>query len=156
MEISMNSARNWAIADRRYRFEVRWETGSYVRTNKVFETDVNLTQLLAAAGGEGKVSVNSIRVVELEANGEVTDGNVRYQFDPAPDFDPGAKASGTRLIYAKGVREAESGVEYHVYSDTEGSVFLPAVFEPLITVTDPVVDEEQLCFKISTSNATYF
>jgi hypothetical protein len=43
-----------------------------------------------------------------------------------------------------------------LYFDLAGATFAPAPVTPLVTVSDPVIDEGQECFRIATSRATYF
>ena len=84
-----------ADASRHFRTTLAVDAGSLNLTDKVVETSVNFTQLLASQGQGGALADNSIRVVEVAADGTVLNDAVPFQFDKAGDFDAAGNAAGT-------------------------------------------------------------
>lgn len=145
-----NSVAPWWDSHWRMRVRLTVDVGSYERQDKPIERFLNFKTLLAGLGRGGETCLaESLRVVEADANRVVIDEAVPFQFDPlTPD-------SGALVLLLTGATPVQGKRYYDLYFDTAGA-FGPAVAEPLLTVTDDVPDEEQLCYRIATANAIYY
>jgi hypothetical protein len=113
-------------------------SGAYPRVDHVAEFDVNFTTALSQAGGSGALLRESIRVVEVDAGGNVIDPNVVYQFDPVSAYNPTTNASGTLLVLLRGRTEANTTRRFFVYFETQGR-FASPTFTPLTVVVTPTL-----------------
>jgi uncharacterized repeat protein (TIGR02543 family) len=111
----------WWNGVARYRVAVSIGANGFARTDKPAEAPVNFTPLLAGLGENGPFDPNSLRVVEINAAGQVVNANVHFQFDKDSDYHKVSKAAGTLVIYMNGATAANAGRTYHVYFDVEGS-----------------------------------
>lgn len=146
----------WWNAGWDYRVEVTAAAAGFARTNKPAEFALNFTQLWTSLGTSGTLDPNSIRVVEVDANDNVTDAAVPFQFDKATDFNATTKASGTLVLIMKGNTAAGASRRYHVYFDVTGKGFAAPNVPAQIILTENVTDEDQKSFKMETPNGTYF
>ncbi|MCB0130388.1 MAG: InlB B-repeat-containing protein, partial [Caldilineaceae bacterium] len=131
------------------------DADEYPRTDKVIDAPVNFSQLLAELGESGPLSVDSLRVLEIDAAGAVIDAAVPFQFDPAPGFDASTNAAGTVVFMAAGTTPSNTVRRFHLYFDTEGG-FTSATVAPQITLTDNVMDEGQAAIQVDAPNGSYF
>lgn len=139
-----------------YRFSVTVAANGYARTDKPVELDVNFTSLLSAAGASGAFAVDSLRVVEVGADGSSLDPLVPFQFDPASNFDAATNAAGKLIFLLKGATAPDSSRTYHVYFDVAGQSYSAPVFDKLVSYTDDVLDQGQASYQVQTLNATYY
>ncbi len=139
-----------------YRLKVSVAAAGTARQNKPAEANVNFTQVLNALGKSGAVDPNSVRVVEVNAGGNVIDANVPLQFDKASDFNANSKAAGTVVWIMKGNTAAGATRHYHIYFDvTSKGIPAPSV-TPQVVLTDNVSDEGRSTFRVQTNAGTYF
>jgi hypothetical protein len=145
-----DNAAPWWDSHWRMRVRLTVDVGPYERQDKPVERFLNFKTLLAGVGRGGETCLpESLRVLETDANRVVIDEAVPFQFDPlTPD-------SGTLVLLLTGTTLEQGKRYYDLYFDTAGS-FAPAVVEPLLEVADDVPDEEQLCYRIATADATYY
>ena len=145
-----NASGPWWNNHWRMRLSLAVDVGPYERYDKPVEQFLNFKTLLAGVGRGGeRVVAESFRVLEVDANGVVIDDAVPFQFEPlTPD-------SGNLVFLLAGSTAAQTKRYYYLYFDTAGD-FAPANVDALVTVEDEVLDEGQLCYKITTANATYY
>jgi len=129
---------DWSLTGWRYRVPLEARSGAYPRVDHVAEFDVNFTTALSQAGGSGALLRESIRVVEVDAGGNVIDPNVVYQFDPVSGYNPTTNARGTLLVLLRGRTEANTTRRFFVYFETQGR-FAPPTFTPLTAVVTPTL-----------------
>lgn len=150
------AAGSWWDPQWGYRLPITVNANGVTRTNKPVEALLNFTQLLAAANGSGTFDPNSVRVLEVDSNGNLLNANVPFQFDPATDYNATTNASGTLVFMMSGTTTAAGLRYYHVYFDKIGKGFAPPTFAAQVSVTDDVIDEGQSSYQIESQNATYF
>ncbi|MFQ3631242.1 MAG: Ig-like domain-containing protein, partial [Roseiflexus sp.] len=129
---------NWHLTGWRYRTPLEARSGLYPRVDHVAEFDVNFTAALQQAGGSGALLRESIRVVEVDAAGNLIDPNVVYQFDPVSTYNSTTNARGTLLVLLRGRTEANTTRRFFVYFETQGR-FAPPEFAPLTAVVTPTL-----------------
>jgi hypothetical protein len=150
------STREWHLADRRFRIPLIFDVCGYDRTDKIVETEVDFSKLLNRLGQTGTFNENSLQMIETDELGRMIDANVPFQLDRTDGQRTPDNADMRLIFLARGRTPSGTVRRYLVYYDLIGAQIKPAIVHPLITLTDPVVDEEQECFKISTPSATYF
>ncbi len=132
------------------RLSMAVDVGPYERQDKPVEQFLNFKTLPAGIGHGGeRVVAESFRVLEVDASGAVIDDEVPFQFEPL------AQDSGNLVFLLTGFTAAQTQRYYYLYFDTAGD-FAPANVDSLVKVDDEVPDEGQLCYKITTANATYY
>jgi len=144
-----HSLRRWWNNNWNYRINLTVDVDSYERTEKPVEQYLNLTALLRRIGRSGTVIEESLRVVEVNSDGDVVDDRVPFQYDAMTD-------TWSNLVFVlTGKTSAGTRRYYDVYFDTAGTFELVAV-GPQVQLTDDVMDEGQASYRIVTQNATYF
>lgn len=146
----------WWNAAWHYRVPVTVPAGSYARVDRPVEVSLNFTSLLAALGQSGAFDDRSIRVVEVNGVGAVTDPAVPFQFERASDYNAATKARGTLVFIMKGTTAAGASRTYHVYFGKPGVAFAPPSVTPLVAVEDLADWQGQAALKITTARATYY
>lgn len=141
--------RPWWDTRWRYRLSLTVDVGPYERTDKPVEQFVNFTSLLAGIGRAGTVIQDSLRVVEVNSEGDVIDDSVPFQYDAV------TSASGDVVFVLTGTTPESAQRYYHVYFDTQGD-FAPAEVTAQVQLTDDVSDEGQAAYRIVTANGTYY
>jgi len=146
----VNSPAPWWDGNWRTRLGLTVDVGLYERRDKPVDEFLNFKTLLTSVGqGGATVVAGSFRMIEVDVNGVVIDDAVPFQFEP---FTPD---SGNLVFLLTGATPAKSKRHYHLYFDTAG-FFAPADVNALVEVADDVDDEGQLCYEITTANATYY
>jgi hypothetical protein len=146
---SDTSMRWWWNSNWNYRVSLTVDIGSYERTEKPVEQYLNLTAMLRRIGRSGTMIEDSLRVIELNSEGDVIDDRVPFQYDAMTD------TWGNLLFILTGTTSAGTSRYYDVYFDIAGT-FEPAVVSTRVQITDDVMDEDQASYRIVTQNATYF
>jgi hypothetical protein len=148
---------DWFDSSRQYRTTFDVNVGTTARTNQPAEQSINFTSILSSLSTSGALAANSIRVVEISADGHTQlNANVPFQFDHDADFDASSKASGNLTILLTGNTAASTTRHYQVYFDTTGSFSAPVV-TPRVTTTDNINDLVGVnSVKIQTTQATYY
>src|SRR5690606_31045849 len=137
-----SGASSWWNSAWSYRLPITISAGAHARTERPVTVEIDLTEALADAGGSGAIDLDSIRVIEVNAAGQILAANVPFQLDPGPGFNPTSNAVGTLVVLLRGTTPAGSQRRFHVYFDVEGSGFTPPVVEPLVSVSSEI-DEGQ-------------
>ncbi len=150
------AAGSWWDTQWSYRLPITVNANGVTRTNKPVEAPLNFTQLLAAANGSGTFDPNSVRVLEVDSNGNLLDANVPFQFDRATDYNAATNANGTLVFMMTGTTSAGGQRYYHLYFDKIGKGFTLPTFANQVSVTDNVIDEGQSSYQITSQNATYY
>jgi hypothetical protein len=78
---------------------------------------------------------DSLRVVEVDGAGAVTNASVPFQFDPAPNFNARNRARGQLTIVPPGQMPAAGVREFHVYFDTTAKNHPPASVAAQVSVS---------------------
>ena len=87
---------------------------------------------ISAAGGSGTPNPDTIRVVEVDAQGAVIDTSVATQFDQQPGAGAGV---GTLVVGTERPTPAGTTRRYHVYFDVVGAAVTPVTTTALVSVT---------------------
>ncbi len=143
------SMRRWWNSKWNYRVSLTVDVGSYERIEKPVEQYLNLTAMLRRIGRSGTLIEDSLRVVEVNSNGDVINDRVPFQYDATTD------TWGNLLFILTGTTSAGTSRYYDVYFDTSGR-FEPASLDPQVQLTDDIMDEGQASYRIVTQNTTYF
>ena len=146
----------WWRSEWQYRMPITVDAGDIPRQDKPVEVAIDFSALFESLGAAQTLDLNSLRVVEVDAEGAVLDNNVPFQFDPAPDFDAAGNASGTLIFLLPGATAVNATRVFHLYFDVAGRGFTPADVTPQVSVTDNVMDEGQFSFRVATPAATYY
>lgn len=110
------------------------------RVDKVVDTAINFSELMTAAGAGGPTfDLNSIRVLEVTADGDVI-GEVPFQFEPNLEYDPVSNAGGTLVWQLPGVTGVDQPRYFHTYFDKTVKGIEPAVVEDQVVRTD-IIDQ---------------
>lgn len=131
----------WQFPDRSLRQPVTVSAAGFARTDRAADVPLNFTTLLNAAGRSGTFDVNSLRVTEVDATGQVLNANVPFQFDRAAAFNATTNAEGTLVIWLAGTTPANVSRQFHVYFDVAGAGYAAAVVNNLLTVNPSASDE---------------
>ncbi|MCB0187201.1 MAG: hypothetical protein KDE31_23195, partial [Caldilineaceae bacterium] len=134
-----------------YRIALNVGANGYERTDKPAEVAIDFAALLSAAGEASAFDPNSLRVVEIDASGQVIDNSVPFQFD-----DANSDGAGTLVFLLRGTTAVNAGRTYHIYFDVVGKGFTLPNFTDQVVLTDNVTDQGQSSFQITTANATYY
>jgi len=140
----------------RYRLPITVDANGFERTDKPVELTLNFTDLLTALGQNGAFAENSLRLVEINANGAVLNDNVPWQFDKANNFNATTNATGGLTFMALGATASTATRLYYLYFDVTGGAYVPTTVTPLVTFTDNVDDERKASYKIATPIGTYY
>ncbi len=143
------SIRQWWNSNWNYRISLTVDVGIYERNEKPVEQYLNLPAKLRHLGHNSPVIEDSLRVVEVNSEGDVIDDNVPCQYDAMTE------TWGNLVFILSGTTPAGSNRYYDVYFDTTGT-FVPADVNTQVQLTDDIIDEEQASYRIVTQNATYF
>jgi hypothetical protein len=134
----------WAFPNRGFRVPITVNPGTFARTDKTAEIQLNFAQLV----GSGNTFVpSSLAVAEVDAAGAVVDNNVVFQFD-----DPDTNGDGKLVFLMKGATAAGAERRFQVYFSASGSFTAPT-FADRVVVTDEADYEGQASFKIETKDA---
>ena len=145
----------WWNTQFHFRMPVAVAAGAYDRNNKPAEVTVNFTTLLAQLGSAGiSFPDTSIRVVEVDGSGTVTDPSVVFQFDRDPAYNAVSNAAGSLVWIMSGTTAANSTRHYYVYFDSAAKT--PPSFAASVTLTDNVSWAGQSSYQIATDRATYY
>lgn len=145
-----NDSLPWWDSHWHMRLSLTVDVGLYERHDKPVEQFLNFKTLLTGIGRGGETAIpESFRVLEVDANGVVTDGAVPFQFEPL------TSDSGNLVLLLTGTTTAQTKRYYHLYFDTGGD-FESSDVNNLVEIIDDVLDEGQDCYMITTTNATYY
>ncbi len=151
------AAGSWWDSNWNYRVPLTVNSGDYQRSDRPVEATVNFTSFLSSVDFMANFDVNSIRVHEVDVNGEILlPENIPFQFDPAANFDALSNAQGTLVFLLNGNTAVQTNRYFHVYFDVEGGGYTLPTFTSQVDVTDNIDDEGQISFLISTFNADYY
>ncbi|MEE9445163.1 MAG: fibronectin type III domain-containing protein, partial [Cocleimonas sp.] len=139
-----------------YRASITVNSGNYARSEKPVEVIINFTSYLDAIDQTTAFDENSIRVHEVDVNGNIIAQNISFQFDSATDFDATTNAQGTLVFLLSGNTASQTDRYFQVYFDVEGGGYTPSTFTSQVNVTNDVSDEGQNSFQINSGNANYF
>jgi hypothetical protein len=140
------------------RAKIEVSGSGYERTDVVAEVTFDFTARLREAGLDGAFDEAHLRLVETDAEGQVLDESLPFQFDPNPDYDPASNASGKLVMLLQDHTGAEQIRHLFAYFDTVDNENgkEPAVVPPRVSYVDNVLHEGQVSYEIATDSATYY
>ncbi|MEM9038201.1 MAG: PKD domain-containing protein, partial [Actinomycetota bacterium] len=145
---------DWVLGTHDLRIPVVVDAGAVDRDDLAV-VEVDLRAAADAAGVPGAVlRHDTLRVVEVDADGAVIDAAPPFQFDPSDGYEPTGAASGELLLVADGSAAGSSRL-FHVYVDTLGTDLPPAVVAPVV-VTGTGVDAGVAAISIETPSGTWW
>jgi hypothetical protein len=116
IETAQLSSDKWWRGSWHYRFKLIINSTGYDRVDWPVEYDINFTSLLESLNVSGNFDLNSTRVFEYDANGNLL-YEVPSQFDPSEDFNSSTNAFGTLVFLMNGTTPANAKRYYYVYFD---------------------------------------
>ncbi|MCL4863839.1 MAG: DUF1349 domain-containing protein, partial [Caldilineaceae bacterium] len=108
-----------------YRTPVHVAANGFPRLDKRAEVAINFTALFNAIGQPNGFNRDSLRVVEVNSSGQVTDANVPFVFANGSGYNANSNAHGLLTIQMKGSTAANGVRYYQVYWDTTAKSFTP-------------------------------
>jgi hypothetical protein len=145
----------WWDSNWNYRTSLTVNSGDYERFNKPAEIAINFSDYLSPDDASTAFDLNSIRVHEIDASGQIISENISYQFDLSVDYNALTKADGTLIFLLSNNTAAQTERYFQVYFDVEGGAYVSPTFTSQVDVTDNISDEGQDSFLISTDTADY-
>ena len=140
-----------------YRVLVRIDANGVTRRDQPVVLDINFTELMEETGQSGLFESASIRVVEVDLDGQVLDENIPYQFEEQSGYNSGSYAAGSIIIGLSGVTDAAESRFFHIYFGTTGSSYPQASFDAWVQLTSEGVTDQGLdAYQIETLAGTYF
>jgi len=139
---------------RSYRLAIEVSANGTPRLDKPVEIPVNFTTNLKNTGRNSGFSPSSLKLVEVNAEGDIVDCQVPFQFEPAGNFDAQSRALGTLVFTLKGHTGIDEKRFYHLYFDGEDRH--ARVLENDIKIEEIGVYEGYPSYKITTPSADYY
>ncbi len=149
------SSAQWWDADWGYRMPVTLSSPTSVADSATVEFGLDFTSALDELSVSNAFDPDSIRVVEVNGSGVVTNANVVFQFDEAPGFDADTYAVGTVVVQLNGPIAPASARTLHVYFDTVNAAIAAATFPSQVAVS-ATVDAGMAAFRITTPGSSWF
>ena len=134
-----------------FRVPIEVSAAGFERYDKPAEVELDLGQALTALGQAGTPAADSVRVVEVDAQGALRHVAVPFQLD----LEEGARR-GTLVVLLAGTTPAQATRHFQVYFDLAGHNREPARVPSQVMVQDAGVYEGQESLRITTVAATYF
>ncbi len=134
----------------RYRVGLVISAAGFERWDKPADVELDLYGTVAAASGTWTPGVGAMRVVEVNAQGNLLDLDVPFQFDANADG-----STGTLIVLLAGFTPAQAVRHFYVYFDHADEGCKPVQVPALVSVSDAGVYEGQESLRISTPEATY-
>ena len=145
-----------AQAEPQFQHLITVDAGGFARQDKVVEVALNFTPLIAGEGGSGALDPDSIRVHEIDANDDVIDADVPFQFDRAGNYHAANRARGTLVFLMTGSTAANETRRYQVRFDVAGSGFTAPAFTDLVGLTDSVGHKGYPSIHVLAGGTEYF
>lgn len=140
-----------------FRLPIEVGAAGHTRENKVVSFDLNFTQQLETLGVDAAFDPASLRLVEVDAHGNVVDPEVVFQFDTLGDFDPATRATGTLVFMLEGTTPSQATRRYQLYFGDAGSGnYKAASFASQVQIEDIGMYESFPTWKITTPGGIYF
>jgi hypothetical protein len=131
-------------------------SGEHDRIDKPISLKLAITELLDKSGIRLDVDKASLRVVEVDAEGNLIDEIVESQFDPGAGFDATSNATGTLTFLLKRVTPKNTIRRYHLLLGSLSGYHVQPLFLKQVTFDDYIQHAGFPSFRFVTSNATYF
>jgi hypothetical protein len=141
-------------AAQRYFLPITVSAAGYARTDQPVDDNINLTTALASAGGSGAIEDSSLKVEEVDSNGNVINSNVPFQFDKSSGYDATNSATGDLVLEMAGTTAANQTRYFRAYFDTQGTFTAPT-FTSQVSVSDTTDTIGDDSWKIQTNEATW-
>jgi len=154
--INISHAASWWNNNWNYRASLTVNSGNYKRSTRPAEVSINFTRYFSSNDASTAFDINSIRVHEVNANGQIIAGNIPFQFDPTEGYNAVSNANGTLVFLLRNNTSAHANRYFHVYFDVTGGGYARPSFANQVKVTDNVFDEGQRSFLINTDTANYY
>ena len=154
--LTLAGAAPWWNTQWPYRVEVQVGAAGYARTDQVVEAGINFTTLLAGLGVTGAFAPDSVRVVEANGAGAVTDDHIRYQFDGVSSYEPTTNADGQVVFEMEGATSANQTRRYFVYFGLTTNGIPPFEQDWRIDTINNIIDEGQSSYKVESPGGTWF
>lgn len=150
-EGDLGTAPGWWDTRWGYRVPLTLTPNGYARHDAVADVGVDFAGLLLAAGVTDAFNPNSIRVVEIDGGGNITNADVLFQYHP---LTPN-RGFGTLSLLVNGVTPADGARTYHIYFDTNTTIPAPALLTKSVHVTPSVTYSGTAILRIATAVGTY-
>jgi regulation of enolase protein 1 (concanavalin A-like superfamily)/chitodextrinase len=137
-----------------FRVPVVVDARDHRRFERPIEAAFDFTELLDALGASGSLDLGSLRVVEVNAAGQILNDDVPFQFDPDPSFDALLDARGELVVLGEGWQPGTATRYYHVYFGVN-STMSPAVVAPRIAVNANSFDEGMISYAVANELGTF-
>jgi regulation of enolase protein 1 (concanavalin A-like superfamily) len=139
-----------------YRLGVAVDAAGQARLDTVVDVPVDFTAAFQQLGLVRGVDIDSLRVVEVDAQGAVVDPNVAFQFIPSHTFSAATAATGSLWIDVEGATAGNETRRYDVYFDVIGSNLSAASVTPRISTDENIVRNGLDTVRVVTEAGTYY
>ncbi|MCB0072969.1 MAG: hypothetical protein KDE20_15965, partial [Caldilineaceae bacterium] len=147
----------WWDNTRDYRVQVSVEAGGSVRVDRPVDVSLNFTDLLQSMGVSDPFDEKSVRVVEVDIDGNLVDGQTAFQFDKDTGYDKTTNAAGTLVIMLAGQTASNASRFFQIYFDREGKgLSAPVIPVQVDFAQTGITDAGSAAYRIATPNGTYF
>jgi len=141
----------------RYRLLLRVGANGVARFEQVAEVPLALTALLQEMQASLAVEPETLRVSEVDPQGNLLNGAVPFQFDPVANYHPSTNASGTLVFLLSGTTGETATRYFHCYfGGTNGPPPPSPTNQVSIESSPPIPYQGQSSFRISTPGASYY
>ena len=146
----------WEFPDHHFRVPLTAQAVPFDRTDAPVVVDLDVTSLFSDLGAdEATFDPASLRVSEVDGDGNTIDPFVPFQFDRAPRFEPTTAAVGELVVVLRGATPAGTERTFDVYLDTAGQGHSAADPSPLVSVDATGTDQGLAAYVVTTANATW-
>lgn len=141
-----------------YRVRLSFTAPGVALIDKPVEVPVVFTELLDDLGVVGMINLDSLALLEVDADGAVLVEGAPFQFDPDVDYDQSENASGLLVVLLEGTTQARETRHYDLYFDIVSAEesFDPQPVSARVQTTDNVQDEGFSSIRVETEVGSYY
>ncbi|NLT52227.1 MAG: T9SS type A sorting domain-containing protein [Ignavibacteria bacterium] len=148
---------DWFGLSRNYKLSITVQSGGTTFYNKPVEQSINFTSFLIGEGETSAFSLKSLKLVEVDAEENLVDSVITFQFDVDDNYDSLTNAVGKLVFIMEGTTAVSSERYFHLYYDVVGKSYTAPIRPALVELADStVVDEGQVSYQIEGQNAVYY
>lgn len=150
------AASPWLDTSRPCRVAIHIAASGFPRSERPIDVPLNFNSIVASLSLPGSIKMESLRLMEVGANGAAIHTDVPYQFDRAKGQEAAANPNGTLIFLLSGATLSNATRHYQLYFAVGTGTFTAPTFTPLVSVQDNVMDEGQSSFKITTRKGDWY
>lgn len=143
---------SWSLDTHRYRIGITIDSADAIRVERPVVIEVDFGDALASVQALGRFDPRTLRVVEVDADDQVIDTSVPFQYDRS-DLD---LESGELVLQLTGTTASDTVRRYQVYFDINGTGIEAPAVEPQVQTREHVLDEDNPSIRVDTEIGTWF